>query len=205
MDELLPDVDQPSRPTEKPARPSKPSTRTDETEIPFPEAEERLDPAPAPTEAERAAPKSAPLEPAKPESDAPKPSTPSGDDDPFKDDPFFNDAAPAPDDANRPNRLDLQFEPPAQPVPANHQAPSRLPAAQLERLPQSRLTRSAGSAQPTPAGPRPDVSRAAPGGNPLRPDAPSVSADDNRVVPTAAWQAEADVAPPTETARNPLR
>lgn len=192
MDELLPDVEQPNRPTQRPSAPS------DNTEIPFPEANESTDPAPAPTE-----PEPARRESAEPKSAPPAPLQPT--DDPFKDDPFFDDAAPKPRQGTRPTRLNWDQEAPPQSVPATHEAPARLPAAQLERTPQSRLSRTPGSGEPTLAKPRLSAARPERRSNPLRSGTTPEMASEDRVIPTAAWQTDADVAPPTALGNNPLR
>jgi hypothetical protein len=198
MDELLPDVEAPKRPAEKPSQPK-------EADIPFPEAEEPDDSAPAPPKTEPATPEADRPEPAAPEPAAPQPTAPSDNDDPFHDDPFFDDAAPAPGDATQPNQLNQQLDLPSRPVPTTRDSPRRLPSAELGRTPQSRLSRTPGTAQPTSARLRPDVSRNVPRGNPLRAGAAPVLPDSDQVVPVAAWQSETDIEAPVGGGRNPLR
>lgn len=206
MDELLPGVEQPTQPGRGPSIPNRtspqPSAPSDGGVVPFPEAESPANTRPAPRSGAPAGPAPSLPNATQPETHEPEPATPPGESDPFKDDPFFNDAAPAPSGSRQPSRLDRQLEFPSETMPARHDTPARLPEASLGRQPQSRLSRTGSGGQPTPARPNRGFSQAGPRVNPLR---PAVPPEEGRVLPAAAWQAEADLATPEPSHQNALR
>ncbi len=183
MDELLPD-DEPKQPEPAPGPPAEPDSEL------LPGSTPKPNPEPTP---ERAPESGKPFE-----------------DDPFKDEPLFNDEAPAPPSGTKRSGIDSGPDGASPNQPAMRSVPARLPSAQRNgNLPKSRLSRAATSdPRPMPgvpaAGKSPTSARSR---NPLRnSSAPNQIVADDVVVPTK-WQEPVAVQPEPERGWrvNPLR